>query len=228
MLNKSQIQFLANKAQLDVYTHDGIITGVNNRQHRSASIWCPYEEFKNGLGREDIRFHWLLSDKAYLAGGSCLNWVWGENKNEDYDLFFTNADTLENVYRWIVNFGFEETLNTKYARTMFNKEAKVAIQLVGNKDVEHWGDIGEELRFVSFDRPTKTIGRFDLDVCKFAVDVNAVYFTVGAVLDLLNLTINAKITKNSTHDRILKYNRKGFYIPKIEEVMENATRNEWF
>ena len=39
------------------------------------------------LGLDDIRFHWMLSDSIYMAGGAVIAWIWPEAVNEDFDFY---------------------------------------------------------------------------------------------------------------------------------------------
>jgi len=228
MLNNEQITFLAKLANLDIYTYDELIIGVNNRKHSSVIIKHSYDDFRAKMGKEDIRLHWLLSDKCFLAGGSVLNWVWGEDKNEDIDFFFTNEDSSQNFRALINNYGFEETQSTHYALTCFNQEEGLIIQVVGSSSAKSANKKRAEFNgFIPFGTPEETIGRFDISVCKFSVDCDYIYFTVGAIHDLISMNINASESRRNTKQRILKYNRKGFYLPE-EEQSEDVSGGSWY
>lgn len=227
MLNINQVKFLAKIAKLDTYEYGDVVVGVGSRQHISACISYPYEDFKQNMGLSDIRFDWLLTDKVFLAGGSVLNWVWGETKNEDIDFFFTNADSASNFRALIGGYGFVETNESRYAMTCFNEEEGVIIQIVGSDDQSGRKDEKIFNGFIPFDTPQETIKRFDIGLCKFAVDGDNVYFTVGAAVDLITKTINNTGEKYNTKERTLKYNRKGFFIPNIEEQPNNVSSG-WY
>lgn len=229
MLNNSQINFLAKISNIDAYKYGDLIIGVNNRQHFTACVKYPYEEFKTRMGLQDIRFDWLLTDKVFLAGGAVLNWVWGENKNEDIDFFFTNPDSAQNFRALIQSYGFVETSETKYAMTCFNDDDGTILQVVGTKDAGG-GKKDDQLfnGFIPCGTPPETISRFDIELCKFAVDGDSVYFTVGAALNLMNKTIHSSGQKYNTSDRVLKYNRKGFYIPNVEEQPKDVSNGGWY
>src|SRR5574337_405011 len=154
MLNNSQIEYLTSLCELNVSKYGNIIISAYTK-NKSKTIRCKYEDFKNALGLDDIRFHWMLTDKAYLAGGCCLNWIWGENKNEDIDFFFAHKTHAENFKNLIKNYGFEETCESKYALTFFNREEKIILQIIGgegkgNKDEKFNG-------FIPYGTPEETI-----------------------------------------------------------------------
>ena len=53
------------------------------------------------------------------------------------------------------------------------------------------------------------VSRFDYDLCKFAVDVDNVYFTPKSITDLISLRLDG----SPKHQfRAYKYSRKGFFI----------------
>ena len=214
MLNNSQVEFLSKICDLDVYKYGDLIISVNNRKHKSAIIKHDYNDFKFNMGLSDLRFDWLLTDKIYLSGGCVLNWVWNENKNEDYDFFFTNPDSARNFRSLISNYGFEETSETKYALTCFNREEGLILQVIGGAGKEKKDEVFNG--FIPHGTPEETINRFDINVCRFAVDGDNIYFTTSAVMDLINRVVKTTQDKYNTKERIVKYNQKGFYIPNPE------------
>ncbi len=205
MLNSYQIQYLAKLANLSLYyIDDTTISGVGKAKSK-VFIKCPYKNFKIGMGIDDIRFHWLLGDNNFMAGGNVLNWIWGENKNEDVDFFFKNAESAENFILFLESVGAKMTKETGYARTLFEEKSKAIIQVVGNVSnsslgVPH-GDVSEIL------------GSFDIEVCKFAVDLENVYFTQTALQHLIRLQLETtdSIKLDKAVYRINKYIKKGFY-----------------
>ncbi len=157
-----------------------------------------------------------------------MNWVWGENKNEDIDFFFTNHDSAQNFRTLISGYGFVETSETKYALTCFHEEEGLIIQIVGTQEISGREEDIMFNGFIPFGTPEETIKRFDIELCKFAVDGDNVYFTVGAALNLINKSIHFNIEKYNTQERIMKYSRKGFYIIQEEEQPKNVSNGGWY
>lgn len=167
----------------------------------------PYDNFKIGMGLEDMRFAWLLGENNFIAGGAVMNWVWQEGKNEDVDFFFKNRESADMFVTFLESIGSVEKKSTSYARTLFNKESKAIMQVVGPQENKPVGP-------VAFGTVEETISRFDIDVCKFAIDVDNIYFTQGAILDLIRLTIEANdsMRAETAVYRISKYLKKGFHL----------------
>jgi hypothetical protein len=225
MLNNSQVKFLSEMCNLNIHKYGDVVISVNDRSNKNKVIKHNYEDFKNNMGLDDIRFHWLLSNKTYISGGSALNWIWGEHKNEDFDFFFINNETAQNFKMLIANYGFEETCESKYALTFFNREEKIILQIIGSQGK---GKPDEKFNgFIPFGTPEETIQRFDINVCRFAVDGEFVYTTVGAVLDLINRVVKITEEKYNTKERITKYNQKGFFLPNPEAQPKEDTSG-WY
>lgn len=205
MLNNYQIQYLAKLTNLNLYyIDDTTISGIGKSKNENI-IKCPYENFKVGMGLSDIRFHWLLGDNNFMAGGNVLNWIWGENKNEDVDFFFKNAESAENFILFLESVGARMTKETGYARTLFEEKSKAIIQVVGN--------INNSAIGVPHGEISEILGSFDIEVCKFAVDVENVYFTQAAIQHLIRLQLETteSIKPDKAIYRINKYIKKGFY-----------------
>lgn len=186
---------------------------VSVKRVADKMITFSYEEFKECMGLEDIRLHWLLSNNNMIAGGSVMNWVWGENTNEDIDFFFKGSDYADTFKNFIQNIGFKSTRVTSYAETFFHPDEAVILQVVGGT--------GSTSSFRAYGNPYMILDNFDLHVCKFAVDCDNIYTTTRAVQDLLKLTIDGTGNeKNPFTERIAKYFRKGFYAsPRLMKAL---------
>lgn len=187
---------------------------ISVRRVADVKIKYPYELFKKHMGLDDIRLHWLLSPNSMIAGGSALNWVWGEKKNEDIDFFFRNAESAENFKLFIQNIDFVSARITNYAETYFNKDDGLIIQVVGSQNMSD--------NFIAYGPVVAILENFDMHVCKFAVDCDYIYTTTRAVQDLLKLTIDTTgLEKNNFLLRLVKYIKKGFYpSPRIMKALK--------
>lgn len=205
MLSNYQVEYLAKKAELKVHWLDNN-TPIGIGRGSDDIVCYPYEDFKLGMGLEDIRFHWLLGDNNFIAGGSVLNWVWQESKNEDTDFFFKTPESSETFMLFLESVGVKKTKETGYAKTLFDSDSNAIIQVVGNRNLENndtgafYGDVYHILK------------RFDIELCKFAVDIDNVYFTRRAIQNLISLQLEATdFLESKSIYRIEKYLRKGFY-----------------
>lgn len=182
-------------------------------------IKYPYELFKENMGLDDIRLHWLLGHNNIIAGGSVLNWVWGEETHEDIDFFFRGKEYAETFKHFIKNIGFISSRTSAYAETFFNREGKLIVQVVGGKDTTK--------DFRAYGPPDMILENFDMHVCKFAVDCDYIYTTTRAIQDLLKLTIDT-----TGHEkppfllRCLKYIKKGFFpSPRVFRALNYVKPN---
>lgn len=202
MLNVDQIKFLSKVANIKVKMVGDIPISVKRISDRE--IKYPYELFKQNMGLDDIRLHWLLGHNNIIAGGSVLNWVWGEDTHEDIDFFFRGEEYAENFKLFIQNIGFVSSRISDYAETFFNREGKLIVQVVGG--------INSTKDFRAYGPPSMILENFDMHVCKFAVDCDYLYTTARAIQDLLKLTIDTTgYEKIHFLPRCLKYIKKGFY-----------------
>lgn len=218
MLSKNKIEFLCELVGIKVVYADGFPVGYMPEEANSPKKFskqelqilkeldpkftdnfyrCSYDDAKKAMGAEDMRFHWLLTEKLYMAGGSVLNWVWGENKNEDFDFFLTEPNIDFALLNFIKEIGFVKVNKTHYADTYSDKN-NTLVQIVN----------------LQYGTPEKILSNFDINVCRFAVSSEYFYTTRRAVIDLLSMTITlgAKSNNNKAISRLLKYSRKGFYI----------------
>ena len=223
MLNHAQIQTLAKIGRLGVRCCDGIPISVSCASNRK--IKYPYDQFRKEMGLEDLRLNWLLGSNNMIAGGSVLNWIWGENTQGDIDFFFKDEESADIFVEFIKPIGFKLTAETNYAATYFESLQGLILQVVG--DSTHRADhspynspAAQEI--VAYGTPEIIIDNFDFHVCKFAVDSDYLHTTSRAIQDLLKMTIdNTGKEKNYLISRILKYNRKGFFLsPKIKRYMK--------
>lgn len=219
-LTNAQLCTLVELAGIQTITYGDLLIGVKTKNDTTISV--PYDYFKQKMGLDNIRFDWLLTDRIFLAGGSVLNWIWNENKNEDIDFFFADKEAARNFGTVIENWGFEQTKSTQYASTYFNAEDGLIVQVVGaetdDRRSKHREQTDEFNGFIPFGQPQEILSRFDLEICKFLIDGNYVNFTAKAVVDFISKRLVVKNKKYNTPQRLIKYNRKGFYIPLTEEV----------
>lgn len=204
MLKQEQIKFLAEAAQIKAVIYNNVVISVKPEFGRENKIVkYPVEEFQKRIGLEPMRFQWMLGETNLLAGGSVLNWIWQENKNQDTDFFFKSEDNVEVFTAFLKSIGLTKTKTTNYAKTYFDDNSGAIIQVVSPT---------QNIGFTGYGTPEQIISKFDIDVCKFAVDNNYIYFSVGAICDLVSMTL--EITENiKSKDiyRIFKYLKKGFY-----------------
>ena len=204
---------------------DGIPIAIAGASHRE--IKYPYEQFREEMGLEDLRLNWLLGTNNMIAGGSVLNWIWGENTHGDIDFFFKDEEYADIFVQFIKGIGFQLTLETGYAATYFEPLQCVILQVVGNPDrtpINPYAQAVEKNSFEAYGTPQEVLENFDFHVCKFAVDSDYIYTTSRAIQDLLKLIIdNTGKEKYYFVSRILKYNRKGFFLsPKIKRDITYA------
>ena len=249
MLNNEQILELAEIGKMKVRCCDGIPISIASASDRE--IKYPYELFRKKMGLEDLRLNWLLGNNNMIAGGSVLNWIWGETTNGDIDFFFKNEEYADIFVEFIKGIGFKLTAETGYAATYFEQLQGVILQVVGNTHREPsvhlnafyplncYSNKKEQSSFEAYGTPQKVIGNFDFHVCKFAVDSDHLYTTSRAIQDLLKLTVdNTGNEKRYFLPRILKYNHKGFFLsPKISRHIKynepsiqdkNENNPDWF
>lgn len=204
MLNNNQIKTLAEIGKLDISEYQGYVLGVNCSEDNKIKM--SYEEFKKAMCLPDMRLAWMLGNNNLLAGGSVLNWIWGEQTNDDYDFFFKDLQALENFELFLKNY-FIFSHETKCAKTYVSDDNGLIVQLVGSKYALP----------TFFGTPEEVIGRFDLGICRFAVDSDYLYTTSCSIRDLISKSLiiynkNNEIKYNiSTIARLFKYSRKGFY-----------------
>jgi hypothetical protein len=236
VLNNEQIQALANIGKMKVKCCDGIAIAVSSVSHRE--IKYPYEDFIKKMNLKDLRLSWLLGNNNMIAGGSVLNWIWGENTHGDIDFFFKNEEYADIFVEFIKGIGFKLACRTTYARTYFEPLQGIILQVVGNPDRGPYAKQGLRDNFVAYGTPQEVIDNFDFHVCKFAVDSDYLYTTSRAIQDLLKLTIDSTSNERSMFlQRILKYTHKGFFMssrikghlrydkPVLQE--KNRDQGEW-
>jgi hypothetical protein len=220
VLNHEQIQTLAKIGKMKVRCCDGVPIAIAGASHRE--IKYPYEQFREEMGLEDLRLNWLLGNNNMIAGGSVLNWIWGENTHGDIDFFFKDEEYADIFVQFIKGIGFKLTSETGYAATYFEPLQGVILQVIGNPERSSYSQQGAKNKFTAYGIPQEVIDNFDFHVCKFAVDADYLYTTSRAIQDLLKLTIdNTGNEKNYFLTRVLKYNRKGFFLsPKVKRLIK--------
>jgi hypothetical protein len=209
---------------------DGVLTGsfINDSGANKSDefITIPYEQFKNHMGLEDIRFNWLLGKNNYMAGGLVLNWINSEQKNDDVDFYFFNPQAVENFEVLITELcGFKFTHRSNYAQTYYNPDTNTILQIVDGFIEEIQDGIKGERILIG--EPKEVLSGFDFGLCRFAVDENNVFTSVYSIRDLLSKSIRLYKVWNSeqTAARIMKYNKKGFYLSKKMLALEET--HEW-
>jgi hypothetical protein len=199
VLNNKQIEYLVRlSGSSAIYEGDQPISILLS--DTDQQIVQPYETFRNRMGLADLRWHGLLGKRNMIAGGAVLNWVWGENTNEDTDFFFLNADGKNDFASFVSTpaFEFHRSGKTGYADSYFNAENNVLLQLVS----------------FCYGEPFNIMRYFDLNVCKWVADADWIYTYRRAITDLLELRMaqTRSPARESPLHRILKYHRKGFFL----------------
>jgi hypothetical protein len=213
MLSTAQIQVLADLSDFEVVKSDELIIGLKLPQAYKP-IQTSYDNFKAAMGLEELRFHWLCGSTNMIAGGSVLDWIEGRPTSADYDVFFTSPDSTEMFKLMIENYGFVPTRQTDYALTCFNPEEGVVIQIVGygNSKRLMYDSPAAEL----FGTPQSVISKFDITLCRFAVDADYLYTDTMTIRDLITKSIRLGVVSNLelTTERVIKYAKKGYYLPQ--------------
>lgn len=225
-LDIKQLQYLCGLSDFDICYIDGIMTGIKPGKFKYIKV--PYNEFRQNMGLDDLRFSWLLGHNNMIAGGSVLTWIFKRDNKSDWDFFFTNQESADNFKRIIEGFGFVETKESTYATTHFHPEDKVVIQVVGATNTD-WAD-GR-----AYGTPHEVISRFDMGLCRFAVDCDFLYTTTDAIRDLITKSIRIYDNKKLIIDRLVKYRSKGFYTPDevfkynehYESILPTETNFAW-
>lgn len=203
MLTTTQIEYLCKIGLITPTIENGIVLYISENLP-DCVIYAKYEEFKQQMGLTDINLHWLTTKNAFMAGGAVLNWALSENMNEDFDFFFSDNDCAGRFELVVKNyFSF---CRTTHCATTYMKDATI-IQLVGV----------EGAHYSFFGCPREVINRFDIDLCKFAVDNEFVYTTRYAIKDMISKSLHykedcqIKYLNQTSSQRLFKYSRKGFY-----------------
>lgn len=166
----------------------------------------------------------VIPDGCCIAGGSMVNWWFGNKEMNDVDIFVNSAESFAHVYDAILTYsddadsetfafdGYElvepedekgrywiHSQNTRYV-TFVNKKhpTRPKIQL---------------MKIAWYDNPEHVIDSFDFTVVQIAADYNFVYFNPLTFLDLQSkrLVLHRMQFPASTMRRLIKYSQKGFY-----------------
>jgi hypothetical protein len=223
MLTQKQMKRLAAVGDIQLKHHNGKPIGVLGSRSKSVDITFPYNKFKDIMGLEDLRLHWLLNNNIVIAGGAVLGWILGTKNEGDIDFFFKDKNTLENFEMLINSYSFKKVSSSSCADT-YSHEDGVTIQLVGasssgEESTFDWDSLMEEKypNFDPFGDPLEVIHSFDLKICQFAVDCDSLYTTSGAIVSVLSKLLDP-VNTGTRHNlnRVFKYSRKGFYISDYE------------
>jgi hypothetical protein len=215
VLNNKQIQVLANLSDFELVKFDELIVGLKLPKTYKP-IMINYEEFRAAMGLEGLRFHWLCGATNMLAGGSVLDWIEGRTVSSDWDFFFNLPESTEMFKLMAETYGFVSTHLTDYALTCFHPEEYATIQIVGyghrSKNLGYYDS--PAARF--FGTPQEVTGRFDLTLCRFAVDADCFYTDTMAIRDLITRSIRLGLVSspNMTAERVIKYAKKNYYLPQ--------------
>lgn len=230
MLNKSQVKYLASLLEDDF---EKIFSGYRFKAHENNKIVVKYDEFKNNMELDDIRFHWLLGNNSYIAGGAVLAWIMSESFNNDTDFFFTNINSAKAFENLVEGYGFVESGNTNETRTYTYNEDSSIIQLVGINDPPRVGGYGHRMGGNLFMDPVDTLSKFDFTVSQFAVDCEYLYTFKQSMIDTITKSLYL-VSDYTKKDRLNKYLAKGFNKMKTETytrrpIAEYKTRNRnWY
>jgi hypothetical protein len=223
MLTNEQIAYLTKLSDFEDKLVDGKVIGFIPRT--SKPIQVPYEDFKAGMGLDDIRFHWMLGKANCLAGGSVLAWVTSQPNTGDYDLFFYDKNAADGFERFITSYGFKTSNETQYALTLFNYDELVKLQIVGGGTRSvYWDGMLDGTRRL-FGLPDEVIAGFDIGLCKLAVSASSVYTTTETIRDLITKTIRIAHKTPGIERRMVKYAVKGYHIPGSELKYDDTYNN---
>lgn len=200
MLKDNQIKYLCELSDFGYRFVGDKLTGISCNTFKDVSV--NYNEFKTKMDLPDLRYTWLLNNHNIIAGGSVVDWIVGLKPN-DYDFFFTDIESAEAFRLVAESFGFVMVRVSSYAATLINPEDNSMIQIVG------YGMYNSPF----FGKSREILDSFDISVCRFAIDIDNIFFNTSSLRDLITKTL--RINKHSplTADRIVKYCKKGFYVP---------------
>lgn len=206
MLTNKRINILCGIIDAIPIHHKDTIVYILDAKRGNDNLRMRYNWIKANMELDDIRFHWLTTKNSFIAGGAVLNWMLQEENNEDTDFFCIDKETSER-FDSVIKTYFSFARETHCAKTYMGIEDGVILQTVGTTCSP--GSF--------FGRPEEIIKRFDMDVCKFAVDSDTVYTTPSAIIDLISKSLHynpdnqIKYITQSSMQRLFKYSRKGFY-----------------
>lgn len=228
MLTSDQVRYLACLCNARVHEEYGIPV-VISRRDKDSDIQLRYEDFKKNMGLSDPKFHWLCSDKVYIAGGCILNWIWGENTNEDIDFFCKDIDVANNLAIIIQKFQAKFLRASTYGQTFVDADSKSIIQIIGAIDDSL--PILPQHIFKVTGTPRNIINGFDFNICKFIIDCDSIYTTSFAIYDLISRDLEDAINGNfPTSDRLAKYTSKNLFLSAALQYKMNSkmrSQNIW-
>lgn len=246
MLTNKQVKYLCKVSDLEPKIHNGIIYGVSKLNKDNTNIVVPYDTFVKEMDLEYPRLHWLLSHNGFMAGGAVLSWLLQDNQNNDIDFFFKNKNAAADFASFITQYDFVETNDSKYAKTFFNEEGNIILQVVGSGDAEYKNQ-PDGSKASLFGTPQEVINVFDISVCQFAIDCDNFYSNRSSILDVITKNLNIVSGKKTDGifnrvksmfgakseimtpyiERILKYHRKGFFISNPEGIDYDPNTSPW-
>ena len=216
-MNSAQIDYLLSlcRSFVSPRTNNGLVTGMvyDDKVMKANEIYnnltIPYETFKSAMGLDELRFHYLTTTRTYMAGGAVLSWVTGEENGGDSDFYFTDPKALDGFELVVTQmFRFVSTHQTEYARSYFHPESYATLQAVDGMAREYDG-MFKQLN----GKPHEILKRFDIGVCRWAVDSESVYTTAATIREVLSRSIRLYDIWNQhiTAHRVTKYIKKGYY-----------------
>lgn len=197
MLSNEQVNFLCDYAGIHKKVQYGLVTGVWPLG-KAKTIAIPYEDFKKEMSLSDMRFHFLLGKKNYLAGGSVLDWINGDKVHNDYDMFFENYGESAVAMKSILeSLGLKSVGSSGYAESFVSPEDNTIIQLV---------------YFIS-GHIEDILSGFDMSICSFAIGSDSIYTTDKAIYDLATRRIakQTAVTGSTNDIRMVKYYKRNYY-----------------
>ena len=167
-----------------------------------------------GLNLPPIPYSRFLGADCWLAGGSVLRWLCGEESEVpatkgDFDFFFPSVEALNATARAMLAEGFQLRGYRAFARTIREYLRGALIEGTGSEICDESGNLapltpelvkrlrlsylelcspqGDRVQLVAFFQPTPlaTIRRFDLSVCQLIVDAEHLRFGPWTRSDLM-------------------------------------------
>jgi len=183
------------------------LAGIINLKKEDA-LKIDYKKFRDALGLEDLRFHWLTSENAYISGGAVIAWIDSSIVNEDTDFFFTNIDSALRFEKLIQGYECTKLKDSEITRTYTYEDS--VLQLVGINDPPRSGGYSSIIGGKAFCDPVTQMERFDFHASMFAVDCDYIYIVPDAIRSLISMKLTKSHNMTVSEGRFKKYIKKGF------------------
>jgi hypothetical protein len=173
-----------------------------------------------------------------IAGGSMVDWWFGNKESKDFDIFVNSAESFAQVYDSIISYSEDPDSDTfafsGYDLAEPKNETGAWIHADRTRYVTFINKKYPErpkiqlMKIAWYTDPTHVIDSFDFTVAQIAADAEYVYFNPLTFLDLHHkrLVLHRMQFPASTMRRLIKYSQKGFYccpqsmINISEKIME--------